>query len=242
MRNPNRPAKYQRHAPLAAGQKFNRMTLIESRASEGRLYHWLCRCDCGTEKVVNAFDVRRGRVQSCGCALLNHGQYGSSLYARYQVLAHHKAQGMVCETWNSFERFAADMGDGHFEGAKLDRTDLELPYSKANCFWSTKEAYFARRRTTSWRGQAICEHCGATFERRVNGQRFCCKAHAAAWVAAHRKPARRACLTEAEVAEIRAAIEAGPRGTASAMARKYGVVTSVICRIKDGSYRGRQHV
>lgn len=28
---------------------------------------WLCHCDCGTEKVVNASDLKNGSTTSCGC-------------------------------------------------------------------------------------------------------------------------------------------------------------------------------
>lgn len=29
--------------------------------------YWLCKCDCGRVKAVAAFNLRAGRVQSCGC-------------------------------------------------------------------------------------------------------------------------------------------------------------------------------
>jgi hypothetical protein len=29
---------------------------------------WLCRCDCGTERVVNGRDLRKGHSKSCGMA------------------------------------------------------------------------------------------------------------------------------------------------------------------------------
>lgn len=28
---------------------------------------WLCRCDCGIEKVINGRDIQRGHTLSCGC-------------------------------------------------------------------------------------------------------------------------------------------------------------------------------
>lgn len=28
---------------------------------------WLCRCDCGTEKIVNGYNLRHEKTRSCGC-------------------------------------------------------------------------------------------------------------------------------------------------------------------------------
>ncbi len=43
-------------------KKYGRWTIIEER--EGKLF---CKCDCGTEKLVNASNVLGGRSKSCGC-------------------------------------------------------------------------------------------------------------------------------------------------------------------------------
>lgn len=45
------------------GSRFNRWTLVAHDGGKS----WLCRCDCGTEKVVDAYTVRNGQSQSCGC-------------------------------------------------------------------------------------------------------------------------------------------------------------------------------
>jgi len=50
------------------GQKFGRFTVI-SRAKnnkDGRAM-WLCKCDCGNERVVMGKSLRNGHTQSCGC-------------------------------------------------------------------------------------------------------------------------------------------------------------------------------
>lgn len=54
------------------GQRFGKWTVIE-RAEDyisPAGYHttqWLCRCDCGTERVVNASTLRSKLSKSCGC-------------------------------------------------------------------------------------------------------------------------------------------------------------------------------
>ena len=50
------------------GQRFGRLTVIKR---EGKDKHnratWLCKCDCGNEKVVNSNNLRNGSTTSCGC-------------------------------------------------------------------------------------------------------------------------------------------------------------------------------
>lgn len=52
------------------GEKFNRMTLV-SRVGVNKhgSTTWLCRCDCGVEKVTPSSPIVAGRIQSCGCLL-----------------------------------------------------------------------------------------------------------------------------------------------------------------------------
>lgn len=50
------------------GQRFGRWTVLEQAApGEGYSTRWLCECDCGTIKTVDAQLLRSGRSQSCGC-------------------------------------------------------------------------------------------------------------------------------------------------------------------------------
>lgn len=50
------------------GLPFSRLLVVgpapNSRRGQAR---WLCRCDCGTEKVVSASSLKSGTSRSCGC-------------------------------------------------------------------------------------------------------------------------------------------------------------------------------
>lgn len=49
------------------GQRFGRLTVIEYDHAEHDGAHWLCKCDCGTEKVIAGYLLRNGATKSCGC-------------------------------------------------------------------------------------------------------------------------------------------------------------------------------
>lgn len=49
------------------GQRFGRLTVIRYDHSEHDGAHWLCKCDCGTEKVIAGYLLRNGSTKSCGC-------------------------------------------------------------------------------------------------------------------------------------------------------------------------------
>ena len=50
------------------GQKYGRLTVINAYA-EPYGTHWkhLCRCECGTEKLLLGHAFRSGDTKSCGC-------------------------------------------------------------------------------------------------------------------------------------------------------------------------------
>ena len=54
--------------PNLVGQRFGMLTVIsQAESTESGKRRWLCRCDCGTEKVIIGSNLRRGTTVSCGC-------------------------------------------------------------------------------------------------------------------------------------------------------------------------------
>lgn len=50
------------------GQRFGRLVAIRPAASNSRGDAlWLCRCNCGFEKIIRGTDLRGGYTRSCGC-------------------------------------------------------------------------------------------------------------------------------------------------------------------------------
>lgn len=50
-----------------AGQRFDRLVVVSRVAVDGGRAKWLCRCDCGNERVVFAHNLLHGGATSCGC-------------------------------------------------------------------------------------------------------------------------------------------------------------------------------
>lgn len=48
------------------GKKFGRWLVISAQPTN-RYRKVLCRCECGTEKILSATDITRLRTKSCGC-------------------------------------------------------------------------------------------------------------------------------------------------------------------------------
>ena len=55
------------------GQRFGALTVIERAGSymheTAQFATWLCRCDCGNEKIVIGTNLRAGHTKSCGCQI-----------------------------------------------------------------------------------------------------------------------------------------------------------------------------
>ena len=51
------------------GRKFSKLTIISQAESIGYNKRWLCRCDCGNEKVIYQNALCQNRTKSCGCYL-----------------------------------------------------------------------------------------------------------------------------------------------------------------------------
>ena len=55
------------------GHQYGRLTVLRRADHNSTTNHtrWLCRCICGTEKIVGQSELRSGNTKSCGCYDLN---------------------------------------------------------------------------------------------------------------------------------------------------------------------------
>lgn len=76
------------------GERVGMLYIIEysGRNHRGRKT-WLCKCDCGNEKIINQDDLKSGRVKSCGCfrkkntAQLNFKDLTGKTFGNWTVLS-----------------------------------------------------------------------------------------------------------------------------------------------------------
>ena len=49
------------------GLRFGKLLVIKEVETEAKGTSWLCKCDCGKEKVILGSSLRGGHTKSCGC-------------------------------------------------------------------------------------------------------------------------------------------------------------------------------
>lgn len=149
-----------------SGQKFGKLTIISyHRASEKeRRALWLCQCECGNQTTTSGKMLRSGHTKSCGCLQsettakrnfrhgfkkrnaedVTGGAYECWCKIRQRCnnpncddYEGYGAKGIkVCDRWDVFENFLADMGSRPAPHLSIHRLKNELGYSPDNCIWA----------------------------------------------------------------------------------------------------------
>lgn len=55
------------------GHRFGRWFVLRLDVTEPRV-KWVCKCDCGTERSVDSYNLRQGLTRSCGCLNAERGK------------------------------------------------------------------------------------------------------------------------------------------------------------------------
>ncbi len=152
------------------GFRYSRLVVIGyAGQTVGKKSRWLCRCDCGSEKIVSGANLQRGSVLSCGCfgreaarlRLFTHGQTNSLEYKSWcgmkdrctnsnsKDYPRYGGRGIkVCKRWLKFENFLADMGRKPTPKHSIEMVGNFGNYEPGNCKWATAAEQSNNRRSS----------------------------------------------------------------------------------------------
>jgi len=153
---------------IAVGDEFDKWTVIDDphrRNKDGRRV-LVCQCVCGAIRDVAAKHLKAKKSKGCLRCRRGRLKHGHSRQGK-ESPTHFSWRGMidrctnpkspswpwygaegvtVCERWQRFENFLADMGERPGKQYTLERVQRALGYCPENCEWILRREQYRNRR------------------------------------------------------------------------------------------------
>jgi len=153
-------AKSTKKIDINVGDKFGMLTIMKEaerqRTSSGASARaFMCKCNCGKEKIIRLANLRHHKTLSCGCyndsqrkngLARKHGLINTKSYYIWQGMkdrcfneknkryVNYGGRGItVCERWMEFKRFQEDIGKNLVGDMSIDRVNPNGNYCPENC-------------------------------------------------------------------------------------------------------------
>ena len=161
------------------GKKFDNMTVIARKGSnKKRSKLWICRCDCGREKIMRGASLHKNNMHSCGCRNRWQGYQEISGTLWQRIIRNAKSRQIefnltIEQAWDIFikQRKKCILSNENIkltrncknQTASLDRINSLLGYTKDNVQWVHKNINMMKNKMSDnefieWCEKVVAKH------------------------------------------------------------------------------------